>query len=158
MCPPVLRHNPKEHSLSFATNLDSIRCPVCGIVQFCTLSAVCKRCHRPLGISYATLILSHNRRPEELARALGHMMRTMRLDRHMTQAECAMCLCTSRSQLSRIENGRLNPSFSILFRAARLFDLDRAIFRMRIPNFSGKSQKEVAPGAPGSAFSRRNVG
>src|ERR1039458_340959 len=104
-----------------------------GLVQFCTLSTVCKRCQKPLGIRYATLILSHNRRdeencPEELALALGHLMRTMRLDRHMTQAECATRLCTSRSQLSRIETGHLRPwpSFSILFRAARLFDFDRS--------------------------------
>ena len=66
MRPRVLRYNPKEHPLIFAaTNLDSIRCPVCGIVQYCTLSTVCKRCRRPLGIRYATLILSHNRREEE---------------------------------------------------------------------------------------------
>src|ERR1035441_1515478 len=36
-----------------------------GLVQFCTLSTVCKRCQKPLGIRYATLILSHNRRDEE---------------------------------------------------------------------------------------------
>ena len=124
--------------MTFATNLDSIRCPVCSLVQFqpCTFSTVCKRCQKQLGIRFVTLILSHNRgeeenRPEELARALGIMIRTMRIERHLTQAECAMRLRTSRSQLSRIENGR-HPSFSILFRAARLFDLDRAIFRMRM--------------------------
>jgi hypothetical protein len=49
----LLRHNPKEHSLTFDTGLDSIRCPECGLVQFCTLSTVCKRCRKSLGIRYA---------------------------------------------------------------------------------------------------------
>ena len=68
-----------------------------------------------------------------MAIALGHMIRGLRLDLHLTQVECALRLSMSRSRLSKIENGRLSPSFSILYRAARLFGFDRAIFRMRIP-------------------------
>ena len=119
-------------------DLDSIRCPACGLVQFCTFSTMCKRCRRSLGIRFATLTLSprnleKENRSEEFTRAFGTMMRGMRLDRGMTQAECAIHLQTSRSHLSRIESGRLSPSFSMLLRAARAFAIDRVILRIRIP-------------------------
>ncbi len=115
--------------------LDSIRCPACGLIQFCTLSTMCKRCRRSLGIRYETLTLSHKKEnsSEEFTRAFGLMMRTMRLDRGMTQEECAIHLRTSRSHLSRLESGRISPSFSMLLRAARAFAIDRVILRIRIP-------------------------
>ena len=134
--------NPKEHSLTFDTGLDSIRCPECGLVQFRTLSTVCKRCRRSLGIRYTTLTLSRRNLQKEnssegFIRAFGHMMLAMRLDHRWTQAECAIRLNTSRSHLSRLESGRLSPSFSMLFRAARVFSVDRVIFLIRTPSASG---------------------
>ena len=66
------------------------------------------------------------------ARAFGRMMRSLRLDRGMTQAECALRLQTSRSHVSRLESGRFRPSFSMLLRAARVFAVDRVILRIRI--------------------------
>ena len=112
--------------MTFYTGLESIRCPVCGLVQFCTLSTICKRCRRSLGIRYATLNLSRknlekDNGSEEFTRAFGRMLRGMRLERKLTQAEFALRLHTSRSQLSRLETGRDSPSFSMLIRAARAF-------------------------------------
>ena len=123
--------------MTFDTCLDSIRCPVCGLVQFCTLSMTCKRCWRSLGIRYATLALSRNNiekqnSSDEFARAFGRTLRGMRRNRNWTQAECAIRLEISRSQVSRLETGR-RPSVSILFRAALVFSVDRVIIRMRIP-------------------------
>ena len=142
MRPCVRWHKPKEHYLTFDTGLDSIRCPACGLVQFCNLSAICKRCRRPLGIRYATLTLSprnleRENSSEEFTRAFGHMMRAMRLERGMNQAECAIRLLTCRSHLSRLESGRLSPSFSMLIRAARVFSVDRVILRIRTSGASG---------------------
>ena len=59
------------------------------------------------------------------------MLRGLRLEGGMTQAECAVRLETSRSHLSRLESGRLRPSFSLLLRAARAFAVDRVVFRIR---------------------------
>ena len=133
----MVRHKLKEHTLTLYTGFDSIRCPACGLVQFCSLSTICKRCRNSLEISYATLNLSRRKLEkngsEEFTRAFGLMMRGMRLDRGMTQAECAVRLQTSRSHLSRLESGRLSPSFSMLLRAARTFEVDRVILRIRIP-------------------------
>ncbi len=116
---------------------DSIRCPACGLVQFCTFSTTCRRCRRSLGIRYVTLTLSHKKdkvnSSEEFARAFGRRMRDLRRERGMTQAECALRLRTSRSHLSRLESGRLRPSYSMLLRAARAFAVDRVILRIRIP-------------------------
>ena len=39
---------------------------------------------------------------------------------------------TIRSHLSRLESGRLSPSFSMLFRAAHAFAVDRVILRILI--------------------------
>lgn len=115
-------------------DLDSIRCAACGLVQFCTFSTTCKRCRRPLGIRYRTLTLSQRspeNNSEECTRAFGKMLRELRRERGMTQQECALRLQTSRSQLSRLESGRLRPSFSTLLRAAGSFAVDRVIFRIR---------------------------
>lgn len=116
--------------------LESIRCPKCGLVQFCSFCPTCKRCRRSLGIRYATLTiaprnLEKGNSPEEFARAFGRRMRGLRLERGLTQAECAMHLETSRSHLSRLESGRLLPSFSLLVRAAHMFAVDRVILRIR---------------------------
>lgn len=116
--------------------LDSIRCPSCGLVQFCTLSTVCKRCRRSLGIRYAKVRLSRGdleraNCSKEFSRAFGHLLRGLRHERGMTQAECAVHLETSRSHLSRLESGRLRPSFSLLLRTARAFAVDRVILRIQ---------------------------
>src|ERR1035438_10364565 len=100
--------------MTFDTGLDSIRCPVCGLVQFCTLSTICKRCRGSLGIRYATLNLSRkslerDNSSKEFTRSFGQMLRRLRLNRNLTQAECSLRLGTSRSQLSRLETGRLSP-------------------------------------------------
>ena len=118
--------------------LDSIRCAACGLVQFSTFSTICKRCRRSLGIRYATLTLpprnlDKENSSEACTRAFGRIMRGLRLERGMTQAECAIHLQTSRSHLSRLESGRLSPSFSMLLRAARAFAVDRVILRVRLP-------------------------
>jgi len=130
-----------EYLMTFDTGLESIRCPVCGLVQFCTLSTICKRCRSSLGIRYATLNLSRknlekDNSSEEFTRAFGRMLRGMRLERKLTQAEFALRLHTSRSQLSRLETGRHSPSFSMLIRAALVFSIDRAILRLRVPSKS----------------------
>jgi ribosome-binding protein aMBF1 (putative translation factor) len=123
--------------MTFDTGLDSIRCPVCGLVQFCTLITICKRCRSSLGIHYATLNLSRenlekDNSSEELIGAFGQVLRRARHARNLTQAECAVRLHTSRSQLSRLETGRHSPSFSMLIRSALVFSVDRVIHRMRI--------------------------
>jgi DNA-binding XRE family transcriptional regulator len=124
--------------LTIDIGFDSIRCPACGLVQFCTFSTICKRCRRSLGSRYVPLTLSRinlekDNSSEEVTRAFGDMMRGMGLDRGMTQAECALHLHTSRSHLSRLESGRLRPSFSMLLLEARAFAFDRVILRIRIP-------------------------
>jgi DNA-binding XRE family transcriptional regulator len=124
--------------LTIDIRLDSIRCPFCGLIQLCTFSTNCRRCRRSLGIRYATLtispkILEKENSSEELTLAFGRMMRGIRLGRGMTQADCAILLQTSRSHVSRLESGRLSPSFSMLFRAARAFSVDRVILRIRVP-------------------------
>lgn len=116
--------------------LDSIRCPQCGLVQFSSFSTTCKRCRRSLGIGYITLTFAHKSQEnnaEECTRAFGKMLRDLRRELRMTQQECALRLKTSRSHLSRLESGRLRPSFSMLLRAAGAFAVDRVILRIRIP-------------------------
>jgi ribosome-binding protein aMBF1 (putative translation factor) len=135
-----VRHKIKEHFLTIDRSFDCIRCPACGLAQFCTSSTICKRCRQSLGIRYVTLPLLR-RNPEknsleECTRDFGHMIRSLRRERGMTQAECAVYLHTSRSHLSRLESGRLSPSFYLLFRTAQTFAVDRVIFRIRIPRTS----------------------
>ncbi len=118
--------------------LNSIRCAACGLMQFCSFSTTCRRCRRSLDIRYATLTLSPGKlekenSSEECARAFGRRMRGLRLERGMTQADCALRLQTSRSHLSRLESGRLRPSFSLLVRAAHVFAVDSVILRIRVP-------------------------
>jgi len=123
--------------VTFNTGLDSIKCPACGLTQFFISPPFCRRCAESLGVQYMILTLVPSDIDQkdcsgELAKTIGHMMRTLRLDRGLTQAECAMRLHTSRSHLSRVESGRLSPSFSMLLRVAHAFGCDKAIFRIQI--------------------------
>jgi len=125
--------------MTFNNSLESIRCKQCGLLQYSTLSTVCKKCGASLGIRYATLAISQDDvdkkdSPERLARAFGDMIRATRHVRGLSQEETAHLLHISRPQVSRLEAGRIKPSFSLLFRAtARLFSVDRVILRIQIP-------------------------
>jgi len=131
--------------VTFNKGLDSIKCPACSLTQFFISPPFCKRCKTSLGVQYVILTLTpenfHQKDcPGKLARTFGHMMRALRVGRGMTQAECAVRLHTSRSHLSRLESGRLSPSFSMLIRAARAFDCERVIFRLRISRMPHSGQ------------------
>jgi putative transcriptional regulator len=50
-------------------------------------------------------------------------LRVLRAERGWTQAELAGRLDVSRQAVNAIENGKHDPSLSLAFRIARLFDL-----------------------------------
>ena len=50
-------------------------------------------------------------------------LRVLRAERGWTQAELADRLDVSRQAVNAIENGKHDPSLSLAFRIARLFDL-----------------------------------
>ena len=61
------------------------------------------------------------RTPEEQSElnTLGDNIRKIRLENHLTQAELAAELDIEKPNLSRIENGKTNPTFLTLKKIAR---------------------------------------
>ena len=64
---------------------------------------------------------------------LGRFIRRLRLRRGMTQATLASATVTgiSRTYLSRVENGRVLPSFLALIEIAAVLGIDKITLRIR---------------------------
>ena len=61
--------------------------------------------------------------------AMSTRVRDLRLERAWSQAELGERLAVSRQAINAIENGKHDPSLSLAFRIARLFELPvEAIF------------------------------
>ena len=55
---------------------------------------------------------------------IGLNIRKIRKQKNLTQIELAVAVGIDRSYLSEIENGRANPSISILYAIADVFEID----------------------------------
>jgi putative transcriptional regulator len=63
------------------------------------------------------------RKPDIRQKDMINRLRVLRAERGWTQAELAGRLDVSRQAVNAIENGKHDPSLSLAFRIARLFDL-----------------------------------
>ena len=54
---------------------------------------------------------------------LGNKLKTLRIQRQMTLKDVACRVCVSKSIVSAYENGSRRPSYEMLIKLARLFDV-----------------------------------
>ncbi len=87
----------------------SICCEGCGLVQFLTARAQCRRCKQPI-------YLAPNVEPEPFkplgwgwAKRIGGRVRSLRVKRGLSQRRLAALLGITRTYLTRMENASLRP-------------------------------------------------
>lgn len=113
-------------------------CPHCAARQYLKNSH-CVRCHRSLGVDYVRFEINDplnagDNHHQNIARSIGGLLRSLRMRRHLCQAELArMAAGLNRSYLSRAECGRVLLPLSKLLPLLRALGLTAVILRFDGP-------------------------
>ena len=108
-----------------------LSCPNCHLCQVAKVTCTCRRCRRPLPVTYvefcipSTLIGTGPADPESLRRFIGHALRRMRLRRGWSQLQLSAAIGTHRTHISRVETGGVLPAPALLIRAAVALGITR---------------------------------
>ncbi|HTF65409.1 MAG TPA: helix-turn-helix transcriptional regulator [Edaphobacter sp.] len=106
-----------------------LRCDHCSLVQFRTVNALCRRCHKsleveepepiaaPLSIVPATPAPADGLQVATAVRDLRHV-------RNLSQRQLAARMNVPRTYISKIENGKAMPTLSSLDRLAKALQVD----------------------------------
>jgi len=114
---------------------ETATCRSCGLQQYLTESGRCKRCSQALGIEFFKLPLGKlsQQSIEELRRPLpfriGSLLLTLRSRRGFSQKALASAAGTSRSYVSRMENGHVLPPILTLLRVMTALGLETIVLR-----------------------------
>ncbi len=132
-----LRGKPALASVQhMATTLASVearevlRCGHCQLVQFRTMNALCRRCHKSLEMEEPEPVMpaatSATREPEaeEGGLQVARAVRDARRGRNLSQRQLAGRMQVPRTYISKIENGKAMPTLSSLERLATALEVD----------------------------------
>jgi transcriptional regulator with XRE-family HTH domain len=132
-----LRGKPALASVQhMATTLASVearevlRCGHCQLVQFRTINALCRRCHKSLEMEEPEPVMpaatSATREPEaeEGGLQVARAVRDARRGRNLSQRQLAGRMQVPRTYISKIENGKAMPTLSSLERLATALEVD----------------------------------
>lgn len=145
-----------------------VRCQECQLVQFRTMSDLCRRCAKPLptwvpfGANCVAEETPQSLEAGDLAETdpptdragrnrrvpLGTKIKEIREERGLTQVEMAALLGIPRSYLSRIENRRLLPGPMMVAKFAEALQMDIAEL---LPPERRKDGARLFPSDPGLA-------
>jgi transcriptional regulator with XRE-family HTH domain len=112
-----------------------LRCEHCSLVQFRTMDSHCRRCRKPLEAEepepqlLALLPALHARHSQTLAAGppsvdVAKAVRDLRHERGLSQRELALRMEVPRTYISKIENGKAQPTLASLERLARALGAD----------------------------------
>jgi transcriptional regulator with XRE-family HTH domain len=109
-----------------------VRCsyPECTLIQFKTVSGLCRRCHRPLEIEEPVrpgpvAVETHPVEPSsEAGLKVAGQVKEIRRARHMSQRQLAGRMLVPRTYISKIENGKAIPTLGSLDRLATALGVD----------------------------------
>jgi transcriptional regulator with XRE-family HTH domain len=132
-----LRGKPALASVQhMATTLASVearevlRCGHCQLVQFRTINALCRRCHKSLEMEEPEPVMpaatSATREPEaeEGGLQVARAVRDARRGRNLSQRQLAGRMQVPRTYISKIANGKAMPTLSSLERLATALEVD----------------------------------
>jgi len=106
-----------------------LRCDHCSLVQFRTVSAICRRCKQSLEVEKpqpvaAPLTLVPALSEVESGPQVAAAVRDLRHVRNLSQRQLAARMNVPRTYISKIENGKAMPTLSSLDRLARALQVD----------------------------------
>lgn len=116
--------------VSRADAREVLRCEHCSLVQFMTLSSLCRRCHKPLQIDEPeilapTLVTASGRSgSDDGGLQVARAVRDLRRERNLSQRQLAGRMQVPRTYISKIENGKATPTLSSLERLANALEVD----------------------------------
>lgn len=107
-----------------------LRCDHCALVQFRTVTSMCRRCHKSLDVEepkpapapLAVMPTPEATDPSGLQVATA--VRDLRLVRNLSQRQLATRMNVPRTYISKIENGKAMPTLSSLERLAKALQVD----------------------------------
>lgn len=114
---------------------DTVVCGACGLTQYVSVQPLhttprCRRCRRPVGVTYMALHEPGTANPDEIRQFVGTLVRSMRLRRGWSQAALAQAAMTGRSGINRIERGHLLPSVASFVRILAAVGVGRIYLRL----------------------------
>jgi transcriptional regulator with XRE-family HTH domain len=108
-----------------------LRCDHCSLVQFRTVSSMCRKCHKPLDVeepepvALPALSLVPPAAPSEIGGLqVATAVRDLRRVRNLSQRQLAGRMNVPRTYISKIENGKAMPTLGSLERLARALQVD----------------------------------
>jgi ribosome-binding protein aMBF1 (putative translation factor) len=123
-----------------STTREVVACEHCGLVQFKTDSAACRRCYESLQPPLSeektkqedgggALLASHKALTDEemydqLAAGLTRAVKALRALKRLSQTDLGKRMNRPRTYISKIERGRIVPTFGSLIRIARGLQVD----------------------------------
>lgn len=111
---------------------DVLTCPWCKLRQFSGTTSSCRRCRKPLPITYLEIpFFSIATDPHYLATTVGHTIRELRLRRGYSQLTLASKIGSHRTHVSRIECAQVVPTLPLLLRAAATLGVEKILIRIR---------------------------
>jgi ribosome-binding protein aMBF1 (putative translation factor) len=111
---------------------DVLICPWCKLRQFSGKNNTCRRCRKPLSITYLEIPFSPmTTDPYSLAVTVGRTIRELRLRRGYSQLTLASRIRSHRTHVSRIERGMVTPTLPMLLRAALALGIEKLFIRLR---------------------------
>jgi transcriptional regulator with XRE-family HTH domain len=106
-----------------------VRCDNCSLVQFRTVSALCRRCRKSLEVEEpkpapAPLALVQAQPETDEGIQVASAVRDLRHVRNLSQRQLAARMNVPRTYISKIENGKAMPTLSSLDRLAKALQVD----------------------------------
>jgi len=106
-----------------------VRCDHCSLVQFRTVSLLCRRCHKSLEVEVpeptpAPLSIVSPTATSSDGLQVSSAVRELRQVRNLSQRQLAARMNVPRTYISKIENGKAMPTLSSLDRLAKALQVD----------------------------------
>jgi DNA-binding XRE family transcriptional regulator len=133
----VAQPHARRTPLHVSTVRETVVCPACELKQFERGNGKCRRCRRPLGVTYIEIYLPKylaNLTPQTVVafrQEVGGLIRRLRSRREITQTDLATLTGIHRTYLSRVERGRVMPSITALIQIAHALEVDKVLLRVR---------------------------
>jgi transcriptional regulator with XRE-family HTH domain len=126
-----------------------VRCnyPPCGLIQFKTINALCRKCRRPLEVDETAHLgpISIDQYADDPSAEAGsnvaEQVKEIRRARHLSQRQLAGRMLVPRTYISKIENGKAIPTLGSLQRLAVALGVD---LRQLVKDARSQRDDEVA--------------
>lgn len=118
-------------NLTLAAGREVLRCPKCLLVQYRTSSNLCRRCESPYELPVVAALAAPEAEPVLLDYNVAKAIRTLRKSQGLSQRTLAQRMQVPRTYVSKIENGKAQPTLASLERIASALDIDVATLLRR---------------------------